>query len=112
MHTPMNNKMNAKRILVPVLIAIVAVIVAPYVLHPAEAHILKNFSPHLSIKIGWLNEPPFVGDLNEVDVYVYNGTDDTAPPIANTAIDNLTVTAQYGGHTKKLRFDASDDTPV
>src|SRR5579863_7218861 len=103
--------MNTKKIIIPVILALVAVIVTPYAIHPAEAHILKNFSPHLSIKIGWLNEPPFVGDLNEVDVYVYNGTDDNAPPIVNTALNNMTITAQYGGQTKKLDFEASDDTP-
>jgi predicted secreted protein with PEFG-CTERM motif len=100
-----------RKIIIPVILALVAVIVAPYAIHPAEAHILKNFSPHLSIKIGWLNEPPFVGDLNEVDVYVYNGTSDSAPPIVGTALDQMTVTAQYGGQSKKLSFDASDDTP-
>lgn len=100
-----------RKIIIPSILALAVVIVAPYAIHPAEAHILKNFSPNLSIKIGWLNEPPFVGDLNEVDVYVYNGTDDTAPPIANTAMNNMTVTAQYGGHTKQLDFEASDDTP-
>jgi len=71
---------------------------------------LKTFDK-ISVKIGWLNEPPFVGDLNEVDVYVYNGTSDSAPPIVGTALDQMTVTAQYGGQSKKLSFDASDDTP-
>jgi predicted secreted protein with PEFG-CTERM motif len=100
-----------RKIIIPVILALAAIIVAPYALHPAEAHILKNFSPTLSIKIGWLNEPPFVGDLNEVDVYVYNGTNDNAPPIVGNALNNMTVTAQYGGHTKTLDFEASDDTP-
>ncbi|MDR3782822.1 MAG: PEFG-CTERM sorting domain-containing protein [Candidatus Nitrosotalea sp.] len=99
-----------RKIIIPAILALVAVIIAPYALHPAEAHTLKTFDK-VSVKIGWLHEPPFVGDLNEVDVYVYNGTDDTAPPIAGTALDKLTVTAQYGGNTKNLSFDASDDTP-
>jgi len=99
-----------RKIIIPAILALVVVIVAPYSIHPAEAHTLKTFDK-ISVKIGWLNEPPFVGDLNEVDVYVYNGTSDTAPPIAGTALDKLTVTAQYGGHTKVLSFDASDDTP-
>ncbi len=100
-----------RKIIIPALLALAAIIVAPYAIHPAEAHILKNFAPNLSVKIGWLNEPPFAGDLNEVDVYVYNGTSDTAPPIANTALDQMTVTAQYGGQTKTLTFTPSDDTP-
>ncbi|WP_101478045.1 hypothetical protein [Candidatus Nitrosotalea bavarica] len=99
-----------RKIIIPVILALVAVIVAPYAIHPAEAHTLKTFDK-ISVKIGWLNEPPFVGDLNEVDVYVYNGTSDSAPPIVGTALDQMTVTAQYGGQSKKLSFDASDDTP-
>ncbi|MGB6463785.1 MAG: PEFG-CTERM sorting domain-containing protein, partial [Nitrosotalea sp.] len=38
-------------------------------------------------------------------------TSDTAPPIADTGLDNMTETIQYGGQTKALSFDASDDTP-
>ncbi len=104
-------KMNTKKIIIPVLLAIVAVIVAPYAIHPAEAHILKNFAPNVSVKIGWENEPPLVGDTNQIDVYLYNGTDDSAPPIAGNGLDNMTITVQYGGQTKVLSFDASDDTP-
>ncbi len=100
-----------RKIIIPAILALVVVIVGPYAIHPAEAHILKNFSPNLSVKIGWLNEPPFVGDLNEVDVYVYNGTTDQAAPIVGNALNNMTVTIQYGGQTKTLDFEASDDTP-
>ena len=99
-----------RKIIIPSILALVVVIVAPYTIHPVEAHTLKTFN-NISVKIGWLNEPSFVGDLNEVDVYVYNGTSDSAPPVTNTAMNNMTVTAQYGGQTKKLDFEASDDTP-
>jgi len=102
--------MKSRKLIIPLVLALAIIVVAPNVIHLAEAHILKTFN-HVSVKIGWKNEPPLVGDTNEIDVYVYNGTDDTAPPIANTALDHLTVTAQYGGQTKVLSFDASDDTP-
>ena len=101
--------MKNRKLIIPVL-ALSIIVILPYTIHPAEAHILKTFGP-ISVKIGWLNEPPLVGDQNEIDVYVYNGTDDTAPPIADTGLDHLTVTAQYGGQTKVLSFTASDDTP-
>ena len=104
------SNMNTRKIIIPAILALVVIIVAPYALHPAEAHILKTFDK-VSVKIGWLHEPPFAGDLNQVDVFVYNGTSDTAPPIAGNALNQMTVTAQYGGHTKKLSFDPSDDTP-
>ena len=98
------------KIMIPVIVAMVAILAIPYIAHPAEAHILKTFN-NVSVKIGWLHEPPLVGDTNELDIYVYNGTDDTAPPIADTGLDNMTVTVQYGGQSKTLSFDPSDDTP-
>lgn len=102
--------MKSRKLIIPVIFALAAVMVVPFVLHPAEAHILKTFN-NVSVKIGWEHEPPLVGDLNQVDVFVYNGTSDSAPPIADTALDNMTVTVQYGGNIKTLDFEASDDTP-
>ena len=104
--------MNFKQIMIPIIIAVAAIIAAPLVLHPAEAHILKTFN-NVSVKIGWMNEPPLVGDTNQIDIYVYNGTSDTAPPIADTGLNNMTVTIQYGGQTRDITsyFSASDDTP-
>jgi len=102
--------MNTKNFVIPVVLALTLLVISPYLVHPAEAHILKTFQ-NVSVKIGWLHEPPFAGDLNEIDVYVFNGTDDSAPAIANTALDNMKVMVQYGGQTKTLDFDASDDTP-
>ena len=95
-----------------IILTVAAIIISPLVLHPAEAHILKTFN-NVSVKIGWLNEPPLVGDTNEIDIYVYNGTSDTAPPIADTGLNNMTVTIQYGGQTRDITsyFSASDDTP-
>jgi hypothetical protein len=99
------------KLMIPVVVLAIAVIIS-FVIHPAEAHILKTFN-NVSVKIGWLNEPPLVGDTNQIDVFVYNGTNDSAPPISNTGLDNLTVTIQYGGQTKDITsyFTASDDTP-
>jgi predicted secreted protein with PEFG-CTERM motif len=102
--------MKSKKLIIPIVLVLAMIVIAPNVIHTAEAHILKTFN-NVSVKIGWKNEPPLVGDTNEIDVLVYNGTDDTAPPIANTGLDHLTVTAQYGGQTKVLTFSASDDTP-
>jgi hypothetical protein len=116
--------LKTRNLVIPVVAALTLVIISPYLVHPAEAHILKTFNmtamsgmnmpsmaSNVSVKIGWLHEPPFVGDLNEVDVYVYNGTDDNAPPIANTGLNNMTVNIQYGGQSKTLSLDPSDDTP-
>jgi len=103
---------NLSKLIIPVVIVMFAVVSVPLVLHPAEAHILKTFN-NVSVKIGWMNEPPLVGDTNQIDIYVYNGTSDTAPPIADTGLNNMTVTIQYGGQTRDITsyFSASDDTP-
>ena len=84
--------------------------ITPYAIHPAEAHILKTFN-NVSVKIGWETEPPLVGDTNQLYICVYNGTSDSAPPIANTGLDNMTVTIQYGGQTKMISMTASDGIP-
>ncbi|HJW20448.1 MAG TPA: hypothetical protein VJ571_07835 [Candidatus Nitrosotalea sp.] len=102
--------MKTRNFIMPVVLALVLLVISPYLVHPAEAHILKTFQ-NVSVKIGWLHEPPFAGDINEIDVYVYNGTNDSAPAIANTALDTMNVLVQYGGQTKTLAFDPSDDTP-
>ena len=116
--------MKANNLVIPVVAALALIVISPYLIHPADAHILKTFNmttmsemnmpsmaSNVSVKIGWLHEPPLAGDINEIDVYAYNGTDDTAPPIANTGLNNMTVNIQYGGQTKTLSFDPSDDTP-
>ncbi len=102
--------MKTNKLIIPVILAVAVIMVIPFAVHPAEAHILKTFN-NVSVKIGWLNEPPLVGDTNEIDVFVYNGANDSAPAISNTAMDNMKVIVQYGGQTKTLSLDASDDTP-
>jgi len=61
--------MKSRKLIIPAILALSMIIIIPYAIHPAEAHILKTFGP-ISVKIGWLNEPPLVGDQNEIDVYV------------------------------------------
>jgi hypothetical protein len=113
--------MKNNKLIIPIILAAAVIVIAPFVIHPAEAHILKTFNMTgttgmqmpVSVKIGWVNEPPLVGDTNAIQLFIYNGTDDSAPPIANTGLDNMKVTIQYGGQTKDLTsvFTASDDNP-
>jgi hypothetical protein len=111
MHDNHRRDMKSRKLLVPVIIALAAVIMVPLALHPAEAHTTKVFG-NIAIKIGWVNEPPLVGDTNAVQIFIFNGTNpDTSPPISDTGMDNMTAIIQYGGQTKTLPFDASDDTP-
>ncbi|MGI0102732.1 MAG: hypothetical protein ACREA7_09085, partial [Nitrosotalea sp.] len=118
-----DQELKSKQLAMSLMIVIAGIIMIPFVIHPAEAHILKTFNmtgtampgmpSQVSVKIGWLNEPPLVGDTNQFQIFIYNGADDSAPPIADTGLDNMTVTVQYGGQTKDYTsyFDASDDTP-
>ncbi|MDE1811823.1 MAG: hypothetical protein KGI19_05465 [Thaumarchaeota archaeon] len=102
--------MKTSKLILPVILVIAVVTIVPLVVHPAEAHILKTFQ-NVSVKIGWDNEPPLVGDTNKIDVFVYNGASDSAPPISNTALDNMKILVQYGGKTNALTLDPSDNTP-
>ena len=113
--------MKTTKLVIPIIFVAAVVIIAPFVIHPAEAHILKTYNmtgtggmtAPVSVKIGWVNEPPLVGDTNAIQLFIYNGTNDSAPPIADTGLDNMKVTIQYGGQTKDLTsvFTASDDNP-
>ncbi|MGB6785994.1 MAG: hypothetical protein WBE60_08980, partial [Nitrosotalea sp.] len=64
--------MKSRKFVVTVILALAAVIMVPLALHPAEAHITKTFN-NVTIKIGWVNEPPLVGDANAVQIFIYNG---------------------------------------
>lgn len=112
--------MNFKR-LSSMIIVVAAIAMIPFALHPAEAHITKVFNmtrtnmpgmpSNIAIKIGWVNEPPLVDEINAVQIFIYNGTNDSAPPIADTGMDNMTATIQLGGQTKTLIFDVRHHTP-
>ena len=101
--------MKTRTFVIPIVLALTLLVISPYLVHPAEAHILKTFQ-NVSVKIGWDNEPPLVGDTNKIDVFVYNGANDSAPAMSNTALDNMKILVQYGGKTNTLTLDPSDDT--
>ncbi|MGH2613046.1 MAG: hypothetical protein ACRDFB_08380, partial [Rhabdochlamydiaceae bacterium] len=67
-----DQELKSKQLAMSLMIVIAGIIMIPFVIHPAEAHILKTFNmtgtampgmpSQVSVKIGWLNEPPLVGD--------------------------------------------------
>ena len=75
----------------------------------AFAHITKNFG-NIQVEVGWGNEPPLVGELNNVIVQVnQTGGKNTQTPIIN-ALASMDIVVKYGGVTKPLDFVPSEDT--
>jgi hypothetical protein len=62
------------------------------------------------IEVGWLNEPPVVGQQNAVVVNVSNTGAAEAQPVED--VSSLTVTLSYGGQSKTLTLaPLGEDTP-
>ena len=73
------------------------------------AHITKNFG-NIKVEVGWSNEPPLVGLLNNVIVQVNQTSGkNTQTPIIN-ALASMDIAVKYGGVTKPLDFVPSEDT--
>src|ERR671938_1996209 len=75
----------------------------------AYGHITKNFG-NIQVEVGWSNEPPLVGEINNVIVQVnQTGGKNTQTPIIN-ALASMDIAVKYGGVTKPLDFVPSEDT--
>ena len=68
----------------------------------ASAHITKKFGS-IQVQVGWNDEPPLTGLLNNVIVDVNQTSGKTQTPIIN-ALANLNILVKYGGVTKSLDF--------
>jgi len=75
----------------------------------AYAHITKNFG-NVQVEVGWSNEPPLVGELNNVIVQVNQTSGkNTQTPVIN-ALGSMDIAVKYGGVTKPLDFVPSEET--
>jgi hypothetical protein len=75
----------------------------------AYAHITKMFG-NIQVEVGWSNEPPLVGLLNNVIVQVNQTSGkNTQTPIIN-ALASMDIAVKYGGVTKPLDFVPSEET--
>ncbi len=63
------------------------------------AHTTVTNGPY-NVEIGWLDEPPIVGQMNAV-VMNLSSSDGNSTPITE-AISGLTLTVSYGGQSKAL----------
>ena len=75
----------------------------------AYAHVTKIFG-NIQVEVGWNNEPPLVGLLNNAIVQVNQTSGkNTQTPIIN-ALANMDIAVKYGGVTKPLDFVPSEET--
>ena len=74
----------------------------------ASAHIIKKFGD-IQVQVGWSNEPPLTGLLNNVIIDVNQTSGKTQTPIIN-ALADMNILVKYGGVTKSLDFLPSPTT--
>ena len=103
-----NTKMNF--IIIP-LIAAILLLITVFVSStsvPVYAHISKTLG-NFTVEVGWSNEPPLVGEINNAIVQVNKGTESNSTPVRN-ALSEMYVLIKYGGVTKTLDFKPSEQS--
>ncbi|MFL6318467.1 MAG: hypothetical protein ACJ71K_01335 [Nitrososphaeraceae archaeon] len=75
----------------------------------AYAHTTKKFG-NILVEVGWDNEPPLVGELNNVIVQVNQTSDNNGQTPVINALASIDMMAKYGGVTKPLDFVPSEQT--
>lgn len=95
--------MNKKLLVFSSMVVFVALL---FTYQTASAHTTVHVGSY-DVEIGWVNEPPIVGERNYVVVNVANTTSATA----KVDISKLTVDVTYGGQSKTLTLQPlSEDT--
>ena len=75
----------------------------------ASAHTTVTNGPY-NVEIGWLDEPPIVGQMNAI-VMNLSSSDGKSTPVTDP-ITGLTLTVSYGGQNKILTLQPlGEDTP-
>jgi hypothetical protein len=76
---------------------------------PVSAHQTVTVGPY-NIEIGWLNEPPVIGQVNAI-VLNLTSSDGSDTPVTEP-ISQLTLVVSYGGQAKNLTLQPlGEDTP-
>ncbi len=86
--------MNRRMFFIAAAVAAIAVV---FSFQAASAHTTVHVGDY-DVEIGWVDEPPVIGQRNAVVVNVSN----TKSPDATVDISKLTVNVTYGGQTKTL----------
>jgi hypothetical protein len=88
---------------------LIASLVALAIIGSASAHTTVHNGPY-SVEIGWLDEPPIVGQMNGIIMNL--STNDAAASPVTTSTSGLTMTVSYGGQSKVLTLQPlGEDTP-
>lgn len=96
--------MKTKFFLVALLIALIAMVTSYQI---ALAHTSVTAGDY-TIEVGWVTEPPIVGQQNAIVVNVSTTSDDK--PVED--VSSLTVAVSYGGQNKTLTLQPlGEDTP-
>ena len=75
----------------------------------ASAHTTVTNGPY-NVEIGWLDEPPIVGQMNAI-IMNLTTSDGKATPVTDPTT-GLTLTVSYGGQSKALTLQPlGEDTP-
>lgn len=94
-----------------IILAIIAIVIivslsAPLsglILQPASAHLTRVFGNYI-VQVGWHEEPPLTGSINNVEITVVKGSHiDSGTPVIN-ALANVQASIKYGTVTKQLDF--------
>ena len=103
-----NTKMNF--IIIPLIAAMLLLITVFVSITPVPvyAHISKTLG-NFTVEVGWSNEPPLVGEINNAIVQVNKGTESNSTPVRN-ALSEMYVLVKYGGVTKTLDFKPSEQS--
>ncbi|MDQ3869177.1 MAG: hypothetical protein M3250_06435 [Thermoproteota archaeon] len=75
---------------------------------PVYAHISKTLG-NFTVEVGWSNEPPLVGEINNAVIQVNKGNENNSTPVRN-ALSEIYVLVKYGGVTKTLDFKPSEQS--
>src|SRR5215208_1345741 len=75
---------------------------------PVYAHISETFG-NFTVDVGWSNEPPLLGEINNAIVQVNKGTENSYTPVRN-ALAGMYILVKYGGVTKTLDFEPSEQS--
>lgn len=95
--------MNKKLFLPACLITLIAVLISYQIASAHESITVGDYT----LEIGWLSEPPVVGQQNAIVVNVSKGEEE---PVED--VSSLTVTISYGGQDKTLTLQPlGEETP-
>ena len=98
--------MNKKLLITACLLAMIALLTS---YQTALAHETITVGDY-ELEIGWVEEPPIVGQQNAILVIVSDISAGEAQPVED--VSSLTVTVSYGGQSKELTLQPlGEDTP-